>query len=225
MEPDVPPDAEAPRRRPTRRAARGTLRTVVVLIAAVAIGNLAILGLSMWARSATTSVSLEVPGVDNGYVVDGRVWRGAAPTGDGYRQLVEAGVTTVVDLRSDSERGVAVDVLPELDVEVVRIPIRDGQLPTDVEVARFVEVVAESDGTVFVHCGAGVGRTGAMAAAYQAAVGGAGGLESVRRNLAVGPPSLEQIAFAASGGDRPGPVLTAVSRVLDSPRRIWHNIT
>lgn len=225
MEPDVPPDAEALRCRPAWRAARGTLRAVIAIVAAVVIGNLAILGMSMWARSATTSMAVDVAGVNNAYVVDGRVWRGAAPTGAGYRELQAAGVTTVVDLRSDSERGASVDVLPELDMEVVRIPIRDGQLPTTEEVQRFIGVVAEADGVVFVHCGAGVGRTGAMAAAYQGAVGGAGGLESVRRNLAVGPPSLEQIAFAARGGDRPGPVLTAVSRVLDSPRRIWHNLT
>ena len=207
-----------------RRFVRGSLRAVLVLAAVLLVGNGVIVGLSMWARSTTPTQELGITGVRNGVVVDDRVWRGAAPTASGYRSLVEAGVTTVVDLRSDSERSAAVDVLDDLEVRTVRLPIRDGQLPTDDEVEQFLDIVASSDGPVFVHCGAGVGRTGAMVAAYLNAVGEAGG-SAVRRNLAVGPPSLEQIAFAARGGDRPGPVVTAFSRVLDSPRRIWHNLT
>lgn len=200
-------------------------RTLLVLLAVLVGGNVVILSLSFWASATTSERALEVAGVANAGVVDARVWRGAAPTADGYRALVEAGVTTIVDLRTDSERGAAVDVLDDLPVEVVRLPIRDGQLPTDEDVAAFLATVAASDGIVFVHCGAGVGRTGAMAAAYQSAVYDAGGAGVLRRNLAVGPPSLEQIAYAAGGGDRPPAPVVALSRVLDGPRRIWHNIT
>jgi len=134
-------------------------------------------------------------------------------------------VSTIVDLRSDSERGEAAEVIDGLGLELVRLPIRDGQLPTNDDVARFLQVVADAPGVVFLHCGAGVGRTGAMTAAYQLAVGGAGGPGTARQNLAVGPPSLEQIAFAASGGRRPPVAVTALSRVLDAPRRIWHDFT
>ena len=197
---------------------------MVVVVAVLVLGNATILGLSLWARNTTPTDRIELAGVRNGVVVDDRVWRGGAPTATGYRSLVEAGVTTIVDLRSDSERGASVDVLDELDVRTVRLPIRDGQLPSDAAVRRFLDIVDDADGTVFVHCGAGVGRTGAMVAAYLDTTGETGG-SAVRRNLAVGPPSLEQIAFAATGGDQPSPVITAFSRVLDSPRRIWHNVT
>ena len=68
-----------------------------------------------------------------------------------------------------------------------------------------------------------------MTAFYLNATGQAEGTGALRRILAVGPPSLEQITFAVTtaGGhyDKPGPVVTALSRVLDSPRRIWHNVT
>ncbi|MFF8190380.1 protein-tyrosine phosphatase family protein [Streptomyces bobili] len=44
-----------------------------------------------------------------------------------------------------------------------------------------------------MHCGAGVGRTGTMAAAYLVQSGEKSSTAAVRRNLAVGPPSIEQI--------------------------------
>lgn len=73
--------------------------------------------------------------------------------------------------------------------------------------------------------GAGVGRTGAMAAGYLVRTGQATPSEALRRNLAVGPPSLEQVAFVADLDghrvDRPPAPLVAVSRVLDAPRRLW----
>ena len=64
-----------------------------------------------------------------------------------------------------------------------------------------------------------------MVGAYLVSGGGVGGRTAVMRNLAVGPPSLEQLAFVVGMDrgdiDKPGPLLTAVSRVLDAPRRLW----
>jgi protein-tyrosine phosphatase len=101
-------------------------------------------------------------------------------------------------------------------------------VPSRQQVADFLEVVGESPGLVFVHCGAGVGRTGAMAAAYLVATGQASGTEAMMRNLAVGPPSLEQLTFAASlradDVDKPPSVVVAASRVLDAPRRLWARV-
>jgi protein tyrosine phosphatase (PTP) superfamily phosphohydrolase (DUF442 family) len=203
--------------------ARSLVRLALGLTALVAGGNLALVVLSWWARSTRGSAEhIAVGGVDKASVVDQRVWRGAGPTATGYARLAEAGVTTVVDLRNDDERGSAVDALADLGIRVVRIPIRDGQTPTDRDISRFLDVVASSEGIVFLHCGAGVGRTGAMAAAYLAREHAATGLDVARRSLAIGPPSLEQLAFALAGGEPPPLVVTAVSRLLDAPRRIWH---
>ncbi|WP_368857547.1 dual specificity protein phosphatase family protein [Streptomyces sp. GbtcB6] len=103
--------------------------------------------------------------------------------------------------------------------------MRDGQTPRPAQVRRFLEVVADAPGRVFVHCGAGVGRTGTMAAAYLVQSGEQSPVAAVRRNLAVGPPSIEQIYYGLSlGRDRlrqpPFPVV-AVSRLVDAPRRMW----
>ena len=76
-----------------------------------------------------------------------------------------------------------------------------------------------ADGTVFVHCGAGVGRTGAMVGAYLVDQGELSGSAALRRNLAVGPPSLEQIAFVAKMGhgspDKPGTLVVDEDEIME----------
>ncbi|MEU9285350.1 protein-tyrosine phosphatase family protein [Streptomyces sp. NPDC048275] len=108
-------------------------------------------------------------------------------------------------------------------LDAVRLPVRDGQTPTPRQVERFLDLVGETSGPVFVHCGAGVGRTGAMAAAHLVRTGELSPPTAVRRNLAVGPPSIEQISYGLSLGQGrahqpPFPVI-AVNRLVDAPRR------
>ena len=200
---------------------RWALRIAAFMVAA----NLLIAALS-WVVAAATDIRRPsgVAGVGNLYVVDSRVWRGAHPSAAGYANLAAAGVTTVVDLRAEDDAAASDPVATASGLTVVHLPIRDGQVPSDEQVARFGAIVAAADGTVFVHCGAGVGRTGAMVAAYLVDTGQATGGAALVRNLAVGPPSVEQIWFAANAtpGDPDGPPLpvVALSRVLDAPRRL-----
>ena len=210
-----------------RRVAALLLKGVAGVVAFLVVGNLAILAASFWARGTTDRVmpTSSIEGVENLRAVDDRVWRGGAPTAEGYRNLALSGVTTVVDLRA--EEGIEGDIgtVTDLGMRMVRIPMRDGQVPSAAEVETFLAATGESAGNVFVHCGAGVGRTGAMVGAYLVNQGELSGSAALRRNLAVGPPSLEQIAFVAKMGhglpEKPGAVLTAMSRFLDAPRRMW----
>jgi len=185
-----------------------------------------LIAVTSWVVSAAADIRRPagVDGVDNLYVVDAHVWRGAHPSATGYANLAAAGVTTVVDLRAEDDAADSDPVASAAGLTVVHLPIRDGQVPSEAQVARFGEIVAASDGTVFVHCGAGVGRTGAMVAAYLVDTGQASGSAALVRNLAVGPPSIEQMWFAANAtpGDPDGPPfpVVALSRVLDAPRRI-----
>jgi protein-tyrosine phosphatase len=164
-----------------------------------------------------------IPSIENLHSVDAKVWRGSAPEREGYAELASRGVTTIVDLRAEDLK-VDKAYIESLGMELVRIPMRDGQAPSDDQVKAFLATVDSAEGTVYLHCGAGVGRTGTMAAAYLVNSGQASAFEAVQRNLAVGPPSLEQIAFAAglSKGEEAGSesLITAMSRVLDAPRRI-----
>ena len=202
------------------------LKAVAGMVGFLLVGNLAILAASVWARETTPTVTPEaLPGVNNLQVVDSRLWRGAAPTSEGYRALAAAGTTTVVDLRAEEGLEDDARMVTDLGMKLVRLPVRDGQVPSTAKIEEFLAATQEPGAKVFVHCGAGVGRTGAMAGAYLVANGESNGAGALRQNLAVGPPSLEQVAFVAKlrGGelDRPNPVLTSVSRVLDAPRRIW----
>lgn len=203
------------------------LKGAAGFVAFLVLGNVAIVAASWWARETTPASAppATIAGVDNLRAVDAKVWRGAAPTTEGYRNLAHAGVRTVVDLRAEDGIEADFQTVTDLGMKLVRIPMRDGQVPSAAEVDAFLAAAGESDGTVFVHCGAGVGRTGAMAGAYLVSQGELSNTGALRRNLAVGPPSLEQIAFVAkmdSGApEKPGTMLTAVSRVLDAPRRLW----
>jgi protein-tyrosine phosphatase len=212
-----------------RRWRRFALRTLVGVVAFLLLGNGLILGSTLWFRWSSPAAAADVSGIDNLRVVDDRVLRGAAPSAEGLRDLAALGVTTVIDLRAEADLATWDGVLSDLAMERFHLPIRDGQLPSAEQARAVLRIVDEADGKVFLHCGAGVGRTGALTAFYLNATGQTDGTGALRHNLSVGPPSLEQIAFSvktASGSyDRPGVGITALSRVLDGPRRIWHNLT
>lgn len=214
-------------RRFVAHLARFTLGTAGLVVLGIIMGNLVILAASAWAQSTTpTPAAPALPGIAKLEAVDDHLWRGAAPSTEGYQALAEAGVRTVIDLRA--EEGVEHDttLVESLGMRAVRLPIRDGQAPDTSQVDTFLRLVAGSEGPVFVHCGAGVGRTSTMVGAWLVTDGQLNARGALRRNLAVGPPSLEQLAFVAQmtddGYDEPGAVVTAISRVLDAPRRLWH---
>ena len=188
------------------------------------------LAASRWAKTQVPSAVTMDAGIANFQRVDERLWRGAAPGDAGYRRLAELGFRTVVDLRS----GVIKDSdhrLPRaLGLDIVRIPIHDGQPPRPDQMATFLETVRGSTAPVFVHCGAGVGRTGSLAAAYLVSTNQASPRAAMLTSLAVGPPTLEQLSFMrgiADDGtvsDPPLPV-TIISRTLDAPRQLWSRLT
>lgn len=208
-----------------RPAARWLLRGTILAVVVLVVGNATILGLHGYA-AATRGLEppTSIDGLGKLRAVDERVWRGNAPDEEAYVELAAAGVTDVVDLRAERDLDVPDELLDELGVTRHHLPIRDGQTPEDADVARFLDIVDRAPGLVYLHCGAGVGRTGAMTAAYLVQTGQAGPRAALSRNLAVGPPSIEQIWYAAGfdtdDGEPPAAVKWA-SRFLDGPRRLW----
>lgn len=223
---DLPPPPDqilTPPRR--RRRGRVALRLTIIALVLLGLGNLSILGLTLTARAVVEpAAGPPVSGVGNLHAVDAKVMRGGNPTRDGLVQLHDAGVSTVVDLRAEVGSTVDDVFIEDLGMEVVHLPIRDGQTPSDEQMDEFTRVVADADGLVYVHCGAGVGRAGSVSARYLVQSGQASPLEAWGQNLAIGPPSLEQDLYAL-GIDlhgAPDVAMVAMSRFLDSPRRILH---
>ncbi|MFG2022992.1 dual specificity protein phosphatase family protein [Streptomyces sp. NPDC048825] len=208
-----------------RRTAKIVVLSVLGYAAVWLVATLGMLGIHALASQQGSS-GVRMAGINHFQAVDDRLWRGSAPREAGYRELSARGVNTVVDLRAEKLSAAALAVPRDAGLKVVHMPIRDGQTPTTEQVDRFLRTVESASGPVFVHCGAGVGRTGAMAAAYAVRIGDATSAQAALRNLAVGPPSIEQVWYALSTGrdddetEQPPAVVEAISRILDAPRRI-----
>ncbi len=105
------------------------------------------------------------------FVIDGLLAGSALPGsfGDLMEDLKEAkqnGITTVVSL---TETPLPQAFMEEARLSYTHIPIDDFTPPSISQVDQFVQIVDEVEekgGAVLVHCFAGVGRTGTMAAAY-----------------------------------------------------------
>jgi protein-tyrosine phosphatase len=206
-----------------RRVLRGVVIATIAYMALWLTGAGGVLAATQIARQSATQ-GTDMAGIRHFERVDSKMWRGSHPNFSGYRALASMGVTTVVDLRAEVLSAKERTEPTSAGLDVVRIPVRDGQTPDESQVTRFLATVRDAKGKVFVHCGAGVGRTGAMSAAYLVRTGQTNPSNAVHRNLAVGPPSLEQVWYAVNlsrdDSDQPPVAVQVLSRMVDAPRRM-----
>lgn len=101
--------------------------------------------------------------------------------------LQNEGVRTVVSLSEEPP------TFAEASIRQVRIPVADFTPPTLQQMIEFVDVVSDSTGRgepVAVHCTAGLGRSGTMAAVFLVA-NGATAYEAIARVRELRPGSIE----------------------------------
>jgi hypothetical protein len=114
------------------------------------------------------------------YRVHDRLWAGQYPGAwggqrpkDAVRRLLDAGVTLFVDLTEEREKGLPsyeswlrrVGRKPKRAAQYRRMPIPDFETPTVAQMRDILDALdaALAEGhTVYVHCYAGIGRTGAV---------------------------------------------------------------
>lgn len=108
-----------------------------------------------------------------GEVVPGKLYRGEQPTPDALVHLKAIGVRTIVVLREDREVSSYQEASYRAMLEAegfryVVMPIPDGGIPRREQIRRFIQTVDDpGSGPVYVHCAAGIGRTGVMVGLYQ----------------------------------------------------------
>ena len=120
----------------------------------------------------------------------------------GWSRMEARGITAVVNMRVEFDDGAAGIAPPRY----LHLPVPDDQAPTVEQLHRGAAFIADElarQGAVYVHCGSGIGRAAAMAAAYLITTGRTEQdawalIRAVRPSIRPTPPQLEQIRrFAA----------------------------
>ena len=134
------------------------------------------------------------PGLPNFGQVTPNLFRGAQPETDGFKTLQALGVNIVVDMRGNrNERG----PVENLGMQYVSIPW-DAHSPSDEIIARFLKVIEENpDKKIFVHCHAGVDRTGMAIASYRMAKEGWSPGEAMKEMQFFGFSGFHNLRFPA----------------------------
>ena len=142
-----------------------------------------------YALTAEERLQILVPNF--GWLIEGRLAGASRPrTADALAALRAAGVGALVSL---SEAPVPGDLLTQLDLPAVHLPVADFTAPS---LTQIEGAVAGIDGfldtgrAVAVHCGAGLGRTGTVLACYLVRHGRGAG-EAIAAVRARRPGSIE----------------------------------
>lgn len=207
--------AAGPDRHP--RLAHWGARAVVAYVGLVVVTQALVWTGVLVARAAGDNPTSTMVPAPNFRVVDERLWAGGQPDAEAYRVMAARGVRLVVDLRTGEADDPNTDdpgLLASLGIAYVSLPVADGHVPSTAQVRRFTALVQGAAGRVFVHCGGGVGRTSALTAAYE---GRSGGRAPFADTVAIGPHTLEQLWFVATGDSNV--VVRRASELLDAPRR------
>jgi protein tyrosine/serine phosphatase len=100
------------------------------------------------------------------------LFRGAQPHAEGFSQLKNLGITTIVDLRSEDPGKIAWErqQAESLGIRFINIPVSGWSSPANEQVAQFLALFRDdAKQKVFVHCRFGEDRTGVFVAAYRIA--------------------------------------------------------
>jgi len=108
-----------------------------------------------------------IVGVENFTKVSAALWRGAQPTGEGFRNLAAAGAKTILSLREHHDDW---PLLKGTQLKYLRLPSHAWD-PEEAQLVLFMKILNDpKNWPVFVHCAEGRDRTGYSVATYRMAV-------------------------------------------------------
>jgi protein-tyrosine phosphatase len=108
------------------------------------------------------------------YRVDGRLIRGSRPTPEKLQRLYAGGCRATINLceeMDDGDQGLIRDAHLPGPMDTRHIKITDNTAPESAQVKQLFDHLQSLDAQVYIHCEAGVGRTGVMVACYRMATG------------------------------------------------------
>lgn len=143
---------------------------------------------------------IPVAGVGNFGEVTPTLFRGAQPSERGFESLAKMGVSIVVDLREGDQVQREQKEVTALGMKFVAISWNCTE-PKDEYFSKFLSLLRNNPGKkVFVHCHAGVDRTGMMIASYRMAEQGWTSEESMREMKTFGYSMFHQVMCHALKG-------------------------
>lgn len=119
--------------------------------------------------AAQTSPSTQFKNIKIGNFgqMDENFYRGAQPLPDDYKSLADIGIKTVIDLRNDP-MDYAKSSAEAVGLKYVNIPMSGWKSPKDTDLRAFLKLANDpATGPFFVHCKAGIHRTGVAGAVYR----------------------------------------------------------
>jgi protein tyrosine/serine phosphatase len=119
------------------------------------------------AQNETSPSSFPNVKIRNFGQMDERFYRGAQPMPDDFQALKDLGIKTVIDLRNDPTEYEKAAV-EALGMRYVNIPMSGWKSPKDHQLEAFMKLANDPEtGAFFVHCKAGIHRTGVAGAVYR----------------------------------------------------------
>ncbi|MFT3742690.1 MAG: tyrosine-protein phosphatase [Pyrinomonadaceae bacterium] len=118
---------------------------------------------------ASLDVMAQKTSLPNFQKVNENLFRGGQPKPEGFQQLKELGVHTVIYLRSDDEKASKERELAEAaGLSFTSVPLGNWKRPAKADIEKVLAMINDAGNQpVFVHCKRGADRTGTVIAIYR----------------------------------------------------------
>lgn len=130
----------------------------------------ALLTIIVGLTAASAYAATQGANLPNFQKVNEHVYRGAQPSANGFRELAQLGIKTVIDLRLIGEHSQADEqkLVTNLGMRYISVPMAGMSTPKDDQVTAVLALLRDTtSGPVFVHCKRGADRTGMVVAVYR----------------------------------------------------------